>query len=82
LELFGVIERSEGRTNAEEANRIWNPYAVDGVYRFGPREQMYAGIRYNKAEGELTGFIDKVGAERWQLAGGWYLTPMILARLE
>jgi hypothetical protein len=82
VELFGVIERAEGRTNAEAAHRVWNQYAFDGVYRFGPREQMYAGIRYNKAEGELTGITNKVGAERWQVAGGWYLTPMILAKLE
>jgi hypothetical protein len=82
LELFGVIERAEGKSSAEEANRIWNQYAFDGVYRFGPREQMYAGIRYNKAEGDLMGITDKVGAKRWQVAGGWYLTPMILAKLE
>jgi hypothetical protein len=61
---------------------VWNQYAVDTVYRFGPSEEMYAGLRYNKATGELTGITNKVGAERWQIAGGWYLTPMILAKLE
>jgi hypothetical protein len=82
LEVFGVIERAEGRANAEAANRIWNQYAVDTVYRFGPSEEMFGGVRYNKARGTLTGIENKVGAERWQLAGGWYLTPMILAKLE
>jgi hypothetical protein len=82
LEVFGVVERAEGRSNAEAANRVWNQYAVDTVYRFGPSEEMYAGLRYNKATGELTGITNKVGAERWQIAGGWYLTPMILAKLE
>ena len=27
-------------------------YAVDAVYRFLPREQLFAGVRYNKASGE------------------------------
>ena len=82
LELFGVIERAEGKASAEAANRTWNQYAVDTVYRFGPSEEMYAGLRYNKAEGELTGIPGDVGARRWQIAGGWYLTPMILAKIE
>ncbi len=82
LEVFGVIERAEGRTSAELAKRTWNQYAVDTVYRFGPSEEMYAALRYNKAEGALAGINGDVGARRWQVAGGWYLTPMILAKLE
>ncbi len=82
LEVFGVIERAEGRTSAELAERTWNQYAVDTVYRFGPSEEMYAALRYNKAEGVLAGIDGDVGARRWQVAGGWYLTPMILAKLE
>ena len=82
LELFGVIERAEGRASAETVTRTWNQYALDTVYRFGPSEEMYAALRYNKAEGELNGIAGDVGARRWQVAGGWYLTPMILAKLE
>jgi hypothetical protein len=82
LELFGVIERAEGRASAETVTRTWNQYALDTVYRFGPSEEMYAALRYNKAEGELNGIPGDVGARRWQVAGGWYLTPMILAKLE
>ena len=82
LELFGVLERTEGKAATETANRTWHHYAFDGVYRFLPREQLYVGVRYNKAEGRLTGITGDVGAHRWQVAGGWFITPLLLAKLE
>jgi len=82
LELFGVVERAEGRATTEAANRTWNQYAADVVYRFFPREQVFAGLRYNKAEGTLADITNKVGANRWQVAGGWFVTPNILMKAE
>ena len=82
LEVFGVIERAEGQANTETSERVWNQYATDVVYRFLPREQAYAGVRYNKAEGALVGIPNDVGADRWQLAGGWFINPHILMKAE
>jgi hypothetical protein len=82
FEVFGVLERAEGRASSEAANRVWKQHAFDMVYRFAPREQMFVGLRYNKAEGELAGISNNVGARRWQVGGGWFMTPMILAKLE
>jgi hypothetical protein len=82
VELFGVLERAEGKANADPAERTWKQYAVDGVYRFGVNEKFYAGVRYNKAQGELVGIADEVGAERWQVGGGWFITPGLLAKVE
>src|SRR5688572_27700338 len=82
LEVFGVIERAEGKASTEASERTWNQYAGDVVYRFLPREQAYAAVRYNKAEGELAGIADNVGANRWQLAGGWFVNPHILMKGE
>jgi hypothetical protein len=92
LELFGVAERVEGKgwvaatattPAAPEANqRTWNQYAADAVYRFLPGEAMFIGGRYNKAEGELAGIANDVGAERWQLSSGWFVTPSILLKGE
>ena len=82
LEIFGVIERSEGKAAAEVSERTWNQYATDVVYRFLPREQAFAGVRYNKAEGTLVGIANDVGANRWQVAGGWFLTPNVLMKAE
>ena len=82
LEVFGVVERAEGKASTEAVERTWNQYAADVVYRFMPREQVYAGIRYNKAEGALVGIPNDVGADRWQLAAGWFVTPYILIKGE
>jgi hypothetical protein len=82
LEFFGVVERAEGGALAEATDRQWNQYAADLVYRFAPREQLYAGLRYNKANGTLAGIADEVGADRWQIAGGWFVTPNVLMKGE
>jgi hypothetical protein len=82
LEVFGVIERAEGKASAELTERTWNQYATDVVYRFLPREQAFAGVRYNKAEGALVGIPNDVGATRWQVAGGWFLTQNVLMKAE
>jgi hypothetical protein len=82
LELFGVIERAKGKASAELNERVWKQYAVDTVYRFMPDESMFVGARYNRAHGELAGVTGDLGANRWQLSGGWFLTPNVLTKVE
>jgi hypothetical protein len=82
LELFGVIERAEGKASTELSERRFEQYAADVVYRFYRNEQIYVGARYNKAFGELSGISGEVGAERWQVGGGWFVTPNILTKVE
>jgi hypothetical protein len=82
LELFGVLERAEGKATAEVTERIWKQYAVDTVYRFLPDETMFVGARYNRARGELPGIAGDVGANRWQFGGGWFITANVLAKVE
>lgn len=82
LEIFGVVERAKGRASTELADRTWDQYAVDVVYRFLADERLFAGVRYNRAEGELAGMTSEVGAKRWQVGGGWFITPGLLAKLE
>jgi hypothetical protein len=82
LEFFGVVEQATGRAATEPADRTWNQYAADVVYRFMPREQLFAGIRYNKVEGTLPGIANDVGANRWQIAGGWFVTQYVLMKAE
>ena len=81
-EVFGVIEQAKGRASTEAADRQWNQYAVDAVYRFLPDEKLFVGARYNKAEGNLIGIADKVGANRYQLSAGWFILPGLLAKGE
>jgi hypothetical protein len=82
LEVFGVLERADGKTTAETSERTWKQYAVDTVYRFMPEEQLFVGARYNKAQGDLAGLAGEVGAKRWQVAAGWFVTSGILAKIE
>ena len=82
FEVFGVIEQAEGKASAETVDRTWNQYAVDAVYRFTPGEKVFLGVRYNKAEGDLVGITNKAGADRWQIGGGWFILPGLLAKGE
>jgi len=82
LELFGVIERAEGQASTETAERTFEQYAADVVYRFFRNEQLFVGARYNKAFGELAGISGEVGARRWQIGAGWFLTPNVLTKVE
>ena len=77
-----VLERAEGKVSTEATARIWKQYAVDTVYRFLPEETLFVGVRYNKAHGELAGITGDVGANRWQVGGGWFITPNVLAKVE
>jgi hypothetical protein len=81
LEVFGVIERATGRAFTEASNRTWNQYAVDTVYRLA-EDKLFLGARYNRAEGTLTGITGDVGANRWEVGGGWFITPGLLTKFE
>jgi hypothetical protein len=82
LELFGVIERAEGKAAAETTDRVWKQYAADVVYRFLADEKVFVGARYNRVDGQLANIAGNVGANRWQLAGGWFITPSLLMKAE
>ena len=82
LEVFGVIERAEGKAAAEAAERTFRQNAVDVVYRMLPSEKLFVGGRFNKVTGELLGITGDVGAKRWQFAGGWFITPALMAKVE
>ncbi|HEX7085712.1 MAG TPA: hypothetical protein VF198_05075 [Vicinamibacterales bacterium] len=82
LEVFGVLERAEGRAANETTDRVWKQYAIDTVYRFFADEKLFVGVRYNRVDGELAGIANEVGARRWQVGGGWFIMPGLLAKVE
>ena len=82
VEVFGVLERAEGKAQAEAVRREWRQYAADLVYRFFPREQLFVGARYNRVEGVLAGSLAEVAVDRVQVATGWFITPSILMKGE
>jgi hypothetical protein len=82
LEIFGVIEQAEGRASSEAADRTWGQLAVDAVYRFGANENLFVGGRYNTAKGDVRNIANEVSIDRYQLGGGWFITPAVLAKIE
>jgi hypothetical protein len=81
LELFGTVERGEGRTKTELNNRLAYQYAGEAIYRFGSHENLYVGARYNTVKAETTDG-PLVTVNRVAGAAGWFLTPNVLLKGE
>jgi hypothetical protein len=82
LEFFGIAEQAKGSAATEEKDRTWNQYAGELTYRFGADERFYGAARYNTAKGELLGVTNKVSADRFNVGGGWFITPNVMAKAE
>ncbi|POY35809.1 hypothetical protein C3K47_13740 [Solitalea longa] len=84
FEFFGTYESAKGRGPSESTDRSFDQYAIEGVYRFGPKECVYVGARYNAASGRLAGttFTDDVKINRFAAAAGWFITKNILMKAE
>ena len=82
LELFGMIERASGGVDADTEDRTFNQYAVEAIYRFLDREQVFVGARYNVVSGELAGSRADVDVSRFQLGAGWFATKNVLLKAE
>jgi hypothetical protein len=82
LEFFGNYEQATGRAANETADRTWNQVVGEGLYRFLQDESLYLGARYNYATGRLQNMNADVSVNRWQVGGGWYVTPLLLTKLE
>lgn len=82
LELFGTIEQANGRAATERRDRYVTQYAGEALYRFLRNEPLYVGARYNTVTGNLAGIRDRVGIARYAIAGGWFMTPNVLTKVE
>jgi hypothetical protein len=82
LEYFGNFESATGKAATETTNRTWKQVSNEVIYRFLPREQVYVGARYNTAKGTLVGITNDVSVNRTQFAGGWFITPSLLTKIE
>lgn len=96
----GEIRYNEGidpTTFDEQDDRKFTQLAADLLYRFGAREQFYAGARYNKLDGTqvfgqstnpaVAGGINQgerkdISVNRTAFAAGWFVTKNILLKGE
>jgi hypothetical protein len=84
LEFFGTWERGRGNaaTAADPTHRKFTQTAVEGIYRFGARENVFIGARYNTVDAQLPNYKDEVNINRTSFAAGWFLTPSVLLKGE
>jgi hypothetical protein len=81
-EFFGNFETATGGSFTEKARRTLHQSVYEGIYRFA-NDQLYVGGRYNTLSGQLisNNYTDQ-SVRRYQLGGGWFVTPNVLAKLE
>ncbi|MBX5438686.1 MAG: hypothetical protein IRZ29_03990 [Thermoflavifilum sp.] len=82
LVFFGTYEHAQGRTAAETTNRNADQLAGDLLYYFGPKQNIYLGVRYDWVKGELPNLSQAVQINRVQAALGWYIAPTVLLKAE
>lgn len=78
-EFFGVFERSMGGADTDGG---YTQLGGELLYRFGARENVYLGGRYNTVTGSRTDGGAEVDIQRVNVGGGWFLTPNVLAKAE
>ncbi len=76
FEIFGTYEYMKG-TTLSTADVKFNQYAIEGIYRFGKREQFYGGLRYNHVQNDADQAVDRL-----QIGAGWYILESMLLKLE
>jgi len=82
LELFGSFETATGGAFTEPRLRTLHQNVYEGLYRFA-NDKFYLGGRYNTVKGQLIARnYDDLTVNRYQLGGGWFVTPNMLAKLE
>ncbi len=82
LEYFGSYETARGGAFAEPKLRNLRQFSSDVVYRFAS-EKFYAGARYIALDGQMLSKVySDQNVNRWQLGGGWFVTPNVLAKAE
>lgn len=80
LEFFGIYEVA--MNSEDEGDGQFTQLAGELLYRFGSREQLYFGGRYNKVKGESNADDPTVSIERFNIGGGWFMTKNIVAKVE
>lgn len=89
LELFGIYEHADGSEDIVENGNVvttagcFTQLAGEVVYRFGSQERFYLAGRYNTIGGkQREDAPSDLKINRFNVAGGWFLTKNILAKIE
>ena len=80
VEFFGVVERTTNGNSDQEGG--FTQLGAELIYRFGGREQLYIGGRYNQVKGEKFENTPEQIIKRTNLGGGWFMTDNVLTKIE
>ena len=80
-ELFGNLETMTGASAGEPTRRTLRQLVGEGLYRFAGNK-LYVGGRANAVHGELQGIANDISVKRYQVGGGWFVTPNVLSKIE
>jgi hypothetical protein len=81
-EFFGNFETATGGSFAEPKLRTIHQNVYEGLYRFAG-DKLYMGGRYNTVSGQMISMSSAdQKVDRYQLGGGWFVTPNVLAKIE
>lgn len=81
LEFFGTYEMASGKRSTQADDREFTQLAGELIYRFGADENFYVAGRYNTVNGDDVSGVE-IDINRFQIAGGWFLTKNVLAKVE
>jgi hypothetical protein len=81
LEYFGNYEQTTGRLASETANRTMKQTVNEVTYR-ALGDNVYLSTRYNTVSGKLAGIANDISVNRFQVGGGWFVIPTVLAKVE
>lgn len=80
LEFFGIYEIAKNSKDQNEGS--FTQLGAELLYRFGSKEQLYVGGRYNQVSGESIKGAPSQEINRINIGGGWFMTKNIMAKLE
>ena len=79
LEFFGVYETTK---NNDDVGGGFAQLGAELLYRFGGKEQLFVGGRYNAVSGEVADGASTQDITRTNLGFGWFLTNNIALKTE
>jgi len=82
IATLGMMGVARGLTFGEPKMRNLRQFSSDVLYRFFD-DKFYAGARYITLNGQmlLKNYSDQ-NVNRWQVGGGWFVTPNVLSKVE
>lgn len=80
LEFFGIYEIAKNSKDQNEGS--FTQLGAELLYRFGSKEQIYVGGRYNQVSGEQIKGAPTQEINRINIGGGWFMTKNVVAKLE